>query len=155
VLYRLRELGLPIKWVSFDSFQSVDSIQLLAHKQFITGTQSMDTTNLPYDMLKTALHDGRVLAPEHDKCRQELVRLERDPKSGKIDHPPQSSKDISDAMAGVCYGLTMRRELWTRHKVPLSQLPRSVVEAHREAEDKRGLSYVERTKPERARITAD
>jgi hypothetical protein len=40
-----------------------------------------------------------------------------DYKKGKVDHPPHGSKDIADALAGVVYGLTMRRDVWNSHNV--------------------------------------
>ena len=123
VLYKLRELGLNIRWVSFDSFQSRDSLQILHQKGFIVGQQSMDRTNTPYEMLKMALYDGRVQIPEHPKLFTELRSLEKDTKTGKIDHPNHGSKDLSDALAGVVYGLTMRRETWVRfgiQTIPIS-----------------------------------
>jgi hypothetical protein len=126
VLYRLREMGMNIKWVTLDSYQSTDTIQLLAQRGFITGLQSMDTSTQPYDMGKQAFYDDRVDAPDHEKAMQEWVRLERDPQNNKIDHPPKFSKDCSDAMAGVIYGLTRRREIWVRHKVPMLHIPESV-----------------------------
>ena len=49
-----------LKWISFDTFQSADSIQILSQKGFITGTFSMDKNSLPYDVTKTAFYDGRV-----------------------------------------------------------------------------------------------
>lgn len=39
-----------------------------------------------------------------------------------------NSKDISDALAAVGYGLTMRRELWAMHQIPLGQIPASIQE---------------------------
>jgi hypothetical protein len=38
---------------------------------------------------------------------KELRQLEHDRAKGKIDHPEKGSKDISDAMAGVAYILTL------------------------------------------------
>lgn len=125
LLYKVREHGVPLKWVSFDTFQSADSIQLLRQKGFVTGPYSMDKTSMPYEITKTAFYDGRVKAPMHKTANptrsalSELVRLERDPESGLIDHPENGSKDCADAVAGVVFGLTMRRELWFRHKVPM------------------------------------
>jgi len=81
----------------------------------------MDKNPLPYEVMKTAFYDGRVKAPKHDKALSEIVRLERDPQSGLIDHPPNFSKDCADAVAGVVYGLTYRREPWVRHGVPINQ----------------------------------
>jgi len=55
-----------------------------------------------------------------------MITLEMDTKKNKIDHPPQGSKDVSDAMAGVVFGLTMRREIWLRHQIPLQRIPASL-----------------------------
>ena len=133
LFYRLRELGMNLKWISFDSYQSADSMQLLRQKGFVTGTLSMDRTSLAYDVTKTAFYDGRVKAPQHDKALSEIVRLERDPQSGRIDHPPNFSKDCADAVAGVVYGLTYRREPWVRYGVPIN---RSLAEMVRAIEEK-------------------
>ena len=128
LIYKLREIGVNVKWVSFDSFNSRDSIQILRQKGFTTGLQSMDKTNVPYEMLKNALYDKRVFLPHHDKLLHELKTLEKDAKTGKIDHPSTSSKDIADALAGVVYGLTMRREIWVNYGVPVISLPKSLQE---------------------------
>lgn len=122
MLYKLRELGMNLKWVSFDTFQSRDSIQLLRQKGFVSGTVSMDTDSLAYDVTKTAFYDGRISIPPHDHTLGELIRLERDPKTGLIDHPPNGSKDCSDALAGVVYGLTYRRETWVRYGVSMREI---------------------------------
>lgn len=123
LIYKLKDVGCPIKWVSFDSYQSRDSIQLLAQQGFQTGMVSMDTSSTPYDVGRLAFYDGRVLCPEHEKALTEWVRLEKDPATGKIDHPPNWSKDCSDSMAGVIYGLTMRREIWSLHNISVSSIP--------------------------------
>jgi hypothetical protein len=133
LFYKLRELGLNLRWISFDTYQSVDSMQILTQQGFITGTCSMDTDPVCYDLFKTALYDRRVEAPMHPKAQLEIIRLERDPKTGKIDHPADGSKDVSDAMAGVVYGLTMRREIWLRHNIPITKVPSYLVEGQKKA----------------------
>ena len=75
---KLKEQGMNLKWITYDSYQSTDSVQLLRQKGFQTGTVSVDKTSLPYDVMKTAFYDGRVEAPLHDKALEEIVRLERD-----------------------------------------------------------------------------
>lgn len=119
ILTDLKQMGMLIKWVTFDSFQSRDSMQLLRQSGFITGLSSVDIKNDPYECLKSALYSGRIVMPMHEKCRKELVSLEKDTKTGKIDHPPNGSKDCADALAGVVYGLTTRREIWAMHQIPL------------------------------------
>ncbi len=131
LLYTLRDnpkIGLPIKWVSFDGFQSRDSMQIMFQQGFIVGYQSMDTDTEAYDIAKQAFYDGRVEAPEHPKAQREMITLEFDAKKGKIDHPPHGSKDIADSMAGVIMGLTIRREIWLRHGIPIQKVPASIVQ---------------------------
>lgn len=116
IFYKLTSLGMNIKWITFDSYQSVDSIQILRTKGYITGNQSMDKTTLPYDLLKTALLDGRVVIPDNRDLYNEILHLERTEK-GKIDHTPYSTKDISDSLAGVVYGLSVQTYIWAMHGV--------------------------------------
>ena len=117
VLYKLIELGLPLKWVTLDSFQSRDTVQNLNKLGVRSGIQSVDLTPDPYVALKSAINDGRVKAPVHEKATRELLQLEWVAPKRKVDHPPRGSKDVVDAMAGVAYGLLTRRELWFRHGV--------------------------------------
>ena len=101
----------------------------------------MDKTSLPYDVTKTAFYDGRVKAPKHEKALSEIVRLERDPQSGLIDHPPNFSKDCADAVAGVVYGLTYRREIWVRHRAPISRSLIAMVQTIEEKERRIDRGY--------------
>ena len=64
--------------------------------------------------------------PVHPKLQKEMLMLEKNVKTGKIDHPPGASKDLSDALAGIVYGLTMRRELWGLYRIPVLMIPQSV-----------------------------
>lgn len=34
-----------------------------------------------------------------------------------------NSKDIADGLAGVVYGLTVRREIWAMYGIPLMKIP--------------------------------
>lgn len=130
LLYRMRnELLLPIKWVTFDNFQSYDSRQILQREGFMTGYQSMDTDTEAYDCLKQALYDLRVIAPAHPKAHKEIVTLEFNAQKNKIDHPPNGSKDVSDAVAGVVIGLTKRRETWLKHGISTSNIPHHILNA--------------------------
>ena len=132
LIYKLVELGVNVKWITFDGFQSADSLQILRQKGFMTGVTSMDKTPIPYEITKTALYDGRVKIPDHQKLLRELQTLEKDTKTGKVDHLIRESKDISDALAGVVYGLTMRREIWAKHGIPHREIPESLKRAVKE-----------------------
>lgn len=128
LLYRLRELGVNMKWVSYDSFQSRDSIQVLRQRGLIAGELSMDRDTRPYDVTKQAVYDARIVAPEHERCRIEMTRLQFNALKAKVDHPPRGSKDCADALAGVVYGLTTRREIWIRHGIPPREIPAGMIE---------------------------
>ena len=130
LLYKLREVGLALRFVTADSFQSRDMLQTLRLKGFTTGLVSMDRTPLAYELLKGALYDRRVDLPANNTLLNELLSLEVDAKTEKIDHPPTGSKDLADALAGVVYGLTMRREVWFQHGViPFEVAPQLVRQA--------------------------
>ena len=127
VIIVLKKMGLNIIWVTFDQFQSSDSQQILRQQGLITGHQSMDDIpNRPYDFSKTAIYEDRVNIPIQSKLQREMLMLEKNTKSGRIDHPPGGSKDLSDALAGIVFGLTMRRELWGLYRIPVLMIPQSV-----------------------------
>tara|TARA_R100001086_G_scaffold192515_1_gene109726 strand:- start:2808 stop:5885 length:3078 start_codon:yes stop_codon:yes gene_type:complete len=95
--------------VTFDRFQSADSIQILKKLQFEAGHQSVDRDDEAYLMLRAALFDRRLLTYRYEPFIDELLDLQRDAKSRKVDHPTKSSKggkgskDVSDGVAGVVY----------------------------------------------------
>lgn len=126
IIHALRRIGMNVRWGTFDQFQSRDSMQLLKQAGLAIGYQSIDLNTMPYDFVKNALYDGRLSMPEHPVCERELAALERDVKKNKIDHPPNGSKDVSDSLAGVVFGLTMRREVWAHFGVQAVQLPGSI-----------------------------
>ena len=128
LLYKLRDLGMDIRWVSFDSFQSRDSIQILRQKGFHSGLVSVDKDTHPYDVLKTAMYDHRVSVPENDWLLKELLSLERVPLKDKIDHPSNGTKDVADSLCGCVYGLSLRRSIWIDHGVSLFEIPTTLRE---------------------------
>lgn len=141
IIHRCRQLGLNVRWGTFDQFQSRDSMQLLKQAGLAVGYQSVDINTQPYDVLKNALRDGRISLPKHEKVTRELASLEKDVRRNKIDHPPNGSKDVADALAGVAYGLTMRREMWALHGISAVALPKVILDAVN-AEKKNKLATV-------------
>lgn len=128
IVHALRKMGMNVRWGTFDQFQSRDSMQLLKQSGLSIGYQSVDGNNntMPYEFVKNAIYDGRLSYPEHPKCQKELAGLEKNTKKNRIDHPAKGSKDVADALAGVTYGLTMRREIWAQFGVQAVQLPSAV-----------------------------
>ena len=99
LIYTLCEMGVPVRWITFDSFQSVDSIQIFRQHDFTAWTESMDKTSLPYDVAKAAFYDSRVAAPENLRAVREWLSLERDPKDGQDRSPGSWNKRF-----GGCHG---------------------------------------------------
>ena len=102
-IYYLRdEVGLKIKIVTTDGFQSVDTRQILSTKGFEVGYTSLDRTPDGYDGLKSAINDKRIIMLKGcSKLEDELTDLERDNMTHKYDHPVGGSKDEADSFAGA------------------------------------------------------
>lgn len=104
-----------IAHVSFDGYQSRDSVQLLTKAGFSAEVTSLDATDLPYLTLRNALFERRVHYPKHPRFELEVLDLQRFIADGgrearyKVDHPEQASdgsagsKDVADAVCGAVY----------------------------------------------------
>lgn len=90
-IYALKRLGFNIKRVSIDGFQSADTRQILETNNIPAIIISMDKLKdgeqPGYSTTRSAMNDGRVGMIQYDKLEEELVRLQRDTSTGKIDHP--------------------------------------------------------------------
>lgn len=95
--------------VSFDSWQSRDSEQILSMDGFRTHLISCDKTPYPHQALKEAIN---LTDPEsdfwvidyypHEKLMEELEQLAYN-RRGIPDHGSAGSKDIADALGGCTY----------------------------------------------------
>jgi len=97
----LKDSGVNVVKVTFDSFQSVDMIQLLQRRGFQVDKLSVDKTDEAYRNLVTLYFERRIKHVENVVYRRELFGLEWDGK--KVDHPTGGSKDIADAVAGAVF----------------------------------------------------
>ena len=108
LIFQLRQMGYKVGYSSADGFQSKDMEQILNRKGIHHDYISMDKTNEPYETFRTAMYEGRVKCIYHEVLERELNQLERNFASGKIDHPPKGSKDLSDAVGQVVYNCHIR-----------------------------------------------
>ena len=112
IVYELKEdRGFRVYSVSMDGFQSTDTLQQLRKKKYFADYLSVDRSTLPYEDLRDAIYERRVEFPPYithlrygdtdtvEIAIKELSELQYTGK--KVDHPPQGSKDVADAMAGV------------------------------------------------------
>ena len=114
LLLEIKNMGVPLMFLTMDGYQSTDTLQIMRQHGLKVGELSMDKDTKPYNLFKTALLEGRLWAPKHDVCRDEILGLELDREKGKIDHAPGgiNSKDVSDAAAGVAACLSVQRLVW-------------------------------------------
>lgn len=108
MVYELSAHGYSIGLVTMDQYQSADAIQKFVQKGFPAELLSVDRTMDPYDSLKMALYENRLKMYNYPPLLDELRTLEKDLDRKKVDHPLGGSKDIADALAGVCFSLSQR-----------------------------------------------
>ena len=77
-------------------------IQILKSNGIEAETLSVDRDTKAYDTIKAMLHTQRFDCYSHPILEKEYKMLEL-VKGKKVDHPPSGSKDVADAVAGVCY----------------------------------------------------
>lgn len=102
-ILRMVEKGWKVWKVTYDSWQSYDSVQTLKNAGLECDILSMDTSNEPYETLKAGIYEHRVFMPKNDVLRTELRQLERVATKDKIDHPRIGTKDVADATAGAMF----------------------------------------------------
>lgn len=116
-IYWLREQGFSIKGITTDTFQSVDTGQSLTAKGFNYEPLSVDRVDTdhickPYQYLKSTIYEERLEMYDSVLLTEELIGLERDNNSGKIDHSPSgiNSKDSADALCGAIFNASRHAE---------------------------------------------
>lgn len=116
-IYWLREQGFNIKGVSTDTYQSVDTGQQLSAKGFsycVVSVDRVDSDRIckPYQYLRSTLYEERLEMYDSVLLTEELIGLERDNNSGKIDHSPSgiNSKDMADAVCGAVWNASQNAE---------------------------------------------
>lgn len=103
--------GFNIRQVTFDGFQSAESIQSFRRAGIRADVVSVDRTTEPYDHLRRVLYQSRVAFVDSEILLQELAQLEFNEERRKIDHPPRGSKDLADAVAAALYEASQDRRI--------------------------------------------
>jgi hypothetical protein len=104
IIFRFTDLGFNIGPVSYDGYQSTDSIQILNRMGYKAYCLSVDVKMTCYINFRQALYEGRIDCPFHDFFRHELRTLEN-VNNKKVDHPLKGSKDVADSACGVINSL--------------------------------------------------
>jgi hypothetical protein len=116
-IYWLKDQGFNIKGISTDTFQSVDTGQQLGAHGFNYSVISVDRVDSdhickPYQYLRSTIYDERLEMYDSELLTEELIGLERDNNSGKIDHSAAgiNSKDAADALCGAIWNASQNAE---------------------------------------------
>ncbi len=99
----LKDKGLNIVKVSFDSFQSLDMIQLLQRRGFNVERLSVDKTDEQYLNLVALYLERRIKHPENVVYRRELFSLVWDEEKRKVEKGSGAGKDVADTVAGAVW----------------------------------------------------
>lgn len=106
LLMELREYGCNLHKVTADQFQSAAMLQELDRVGIEAELLSVDRNMDGYNALKEAALEDRLTLYPYMPFVEEASRLEKQESAnrgkGKVDHPPKGSKDVTDAVAGVC-----------------------------------------------------
>jgi hypothetical protein len=86
-IYYLRSCGFNIVGISLDGFQSADTKQILITQGYDATILSMDKSPQGYLSLRSAMNDGRIGLIQIELLEKELIQLQRDIQTGKLDHP--------------------------------------------------------------------
>jgi hypothetical protein len=109
-LFWLAREGYTLGRISFDGFQSADSVQILQKEGFVAEVISVDKTTAPYMTLRTKVYDGTWNGPNSKLLREEFEDLEVSSDMKKVDHTDKGSKDVSDAVCGSVYNCHIHAE---------------------------------------------
>ena len=91
-IYWLKEKGFNIKGITSDTFQAYDTGEALRAKGYPYSVLSVDRVDtnrvcIPYQYLRSTIYEKRLEIYEDKLLISELIDLERNMDTGKIDHP--------------------------------------------------------------------
>ncbi len=104
----LRSQKFNIQKITRDQFQSEYLAQLLENQGFgAVDKISLDRTPDGYMALRSILLEQRIDMLNCHELQDELIHLQRDANSGKIDHPVGGKKDEADSFAGSVWSAVL------------------------------------------------
>lgn len=93
--------GFSFGKVTADQFQSTQGLQMLEARGFVTDLLSIDRNKDVYRAWRTGFEELRIRLYRHPEMLREAEQLLEMDK--KYNHPPDGTKDVSDACSGAYY----------------------------------------------------
>ena len=114
-IYWLKDQGFKIRGITTDTFQSYDTGQALTAKGYpyeILSVDRVDTSHIciPYQYFKSAIYEKRITIYDSTTLIDEIIDLERNINTGKVDHPDGGRKDVCDAVCGATFNASKHAE---------------------------------------------
>lgn len=130
----LRRRGFNIKLVTFDRWQSHDTMNFLNSQGIETELLSLKPEH--YDDFLTTMYDDRLIGPRIPELITELRELRRIFKGQTmtIDHPRTGYKDLSDAVCGAIHNAVEHSSKPLNRTVDIVSYKQSVRKAREEKE---------------------
>jgi len=91
-IFYLQHIGYPIKYISYDGWQSVDSMQIMHKAGFEVKLLSVDKKPIQYSYLKSTIMETRLNMYDYQPFTDEVTKLQDHTMLGTkpaIDHPPK------------------------------------------------------------------
>lgn len=104
----LRDTGFVVKKITYDTFQSYDTGQQLKSENFDCEVLSVDRVDSdhickPYQYFKSTIDERRFKMYKSNRLFDEMIDIERNINTGKVDHTPNFHKDVLDAVVGATF----------------------------------------------------
>lgn len=125
----LRGQHFNISAVSRDQYQSEYMAQLLEEQGFKVDKISLDRTPDGYVALRSVLLEQRIDMLDVKLLQDELIHLQRDSITGKIDHLVGMSKDVSDSFAGAVWNASLNSDASVA--VPVKSVANAIASVNR------------------------
>lgn len=118
-IYWLKQKGFNVKGISSDTFQNASLAQDFISKGFNYEVISVDRVNSdricePYHYFKNTIYENRIKIPlVSELLTEEVLNLERNINTGRVDHPDSGrtgSKDAADAVCGALWNASKHAE---------------------------------------------
>lgn len=100
-IFYMRDVwDLEIGYVTYDSFASAESLQVLSENGIPSGNLSVDRTDDQYLNLVNLIYEGRLKTYHYRPAERELFELIHFRGARRVDHPVDGSKDVCDGWCG-------------------------------------------------------
>lgn len=105
LIYKLVELGYWIAGISYDNYNSTESLQELEDNGFCVAEISVVRTNEPYEDAKSLIVEKRIEIAANEVAEKEFKELEEIMYGNRIviEKPANGSKDIADTIAALTH----------------------------------------------------